>query len=141
MGLNMSIHRLILDILTVEISTFLRSCNIKCLESHIELSDMSLFTSSSILQGVYNPYMAQHYLQMYGAPSADSSDVYSFGQSGHLPPGNHGYTMLRGYRMPGQHIMQLGGPNITGGTTAAVPTIQVPYPTSIFLTLSSKLTK
>ncbi|KAI3426618.1 RRM domain-containing protein [Psidium guajava] len=82
-------------------------------------------------QGVYNPYMAQHFLQMYGAPPTDSSDMYSFAQSGHLPPGNHGYAMLRGYRMPGQHVMQLGGPNITGGTTAAVPTIQVPYPTGI----------
>ncbi|KAF8026479.1 hypothetical protein BT93_F3071 [Corymbia citriodora subsp. variegata] len=66
----------------------------------------------------YNPCMAQHHLQRYWAPSANSSDVCSFGQSSLRPLGNHGHPMLHGYWMPGQ--------------AAAVPTIRVPYPAGEF---------
>ncbi|KAL3735516.1 hypothetical protein ACJRO7_024613 [Eucalyptus globulus] len=79
-----------------------------------------------------NYVQPQHYLQRYWAPSADRSDIRAFGQSGHRPPGNHGHPMFLGYRMPGQHTMQLRGPNMTGGTTAAVPAIRVPYPAGEF---------
>ncbi|OVA01101.1 RNA recognition motif domain [Macleaya cordata] len=77
-------------------------------------------------QGVYSPYMGQQFLQIYGVPG--NTAIYPFGQLGQPLPGSHGYTTFQGYAMPGHQIMQLNTANVSGVTTAPIPTIQGPYP-------------
>ncbi|KAK9270579.1 hypothetical protein L1049_026160 [Liquidambar formosana] len=80
-------------------------------------------------QGVYNPYMGQQYLQIYGVPGTVNTAIYPYGQLGQTIPGGHGYTTMQGYAMPGHQIMQFGGPSVNAITTSPIPTIQAPYPT------------
>ncbi|KAJ4702342.1 RNA-binding protein like [Melia azedarach] len=82
-------------------------------------------------QGVYNPYMGQQYLQIYGVPGAVNPAVYPYGQLGQTIPGGHGYTAVQGYGMPGHQIVQFSGPNVNTITTSPMPTVQAPYPTGI----------
>ncbi|XP_043708534.1 RNA-binding protein 24-A [Telopea speciosissima] len=82
-------------------------------------------------QGVYNPYMGQQYLQIYGVPGAVNPAVYPFGQFGQPLPGSHGYATVQGYAMPGPHLVQYSGPSVNGVTTAPIPTIQASYPTGV----------
>ncbi|KAK1266706.1 hypothetical protein QJS04_geneDACA014514 [Acorus gramineus] len=79
-------------------------------------------------QNVYNPYMGQQYLQVYGAPGSVSPGVYPLGQLGQPPPSGHGYTAVQPYPMPG-HFVQLASPNVNGVMAAPVPSIQAPFPT------------
>ncbi|KAK1288719.1 hypothetical protein QJS10_CPB19g00950 [Acorus calamus] len=79
-------------------------------------------------QNVYNPYMGQQYLQVYGAPGSVSPGVYPLGQLGQPPPSGHGYTAVQAYPMPG-HFVQLASPNVNGVMAAPVPSIQAPFPT------------
>lgn len=82
----------------------------------------------SYTQGVYNPYLAQQYLQLYGMPGTSNASVYPYGQVGQsVPggvPGSHGYTTLQGYAMPGHQIMPFSSPAMT---TSPVPGLQPPY--------------
>ncbi|KAK2997268.1 hypothetical protein RJ639_025021 [Escallonia herrerae] len=52
-------------------------------------------------QGVYNPYMGQQYLQIYGAPGTVNTAMYPYNQLAQTVPSGHGYTALQGYALPG----------------------------------------
>ncbi|CAL5411943.1 unnamed protein product [Camellia sinensis] len=60
-------------------------------------------------QGVYNPHMGQHYLQIYGVPSTVNTNIVPYGQMGHPLSSNHGYPTIQGYVTPGRHVLQYGG--------------------------------
>ncbi|KAJ6833275.1 putative RNA-binding protein ARP1 [Iris pallida] len=80
-------------------------------------------------QNVYNPYMGQQYLQLYGVPGAVNTAPYQYGQLGQPVPSGHGYTAVQGYTMPGHHnLVQLGGPNFNGIAASPRPSIPAPYP-------------
>lgn len=79
-------------------------------------------------QGMYNPYAGQQYLQMYGVPGTVNTQVYPYNQMGQTASTGHGYTPLQGYTMPGQQMVQFGGPNVNGMTNSS---IQAPYPAGI----------
>lgn len=78
-------------------------------------------------QGVYNPYLAQQYLQLYGVPGSPGTPVYPYGQLGQSVPGGHGYTTMQTYPIPNPHIMQFGGPGVNAMATSPIPSIQSPY--------------
>ncbi|CAL5428512.1 unnamed protein product [Camellia sinensis] len=78
-------------------------------------------------QGVYNPHMGQHYLQIYGVPSTVNTNIVPYGQMGHPLSGNHGYPTIQGYVTPGRHVLQYGGPLVSGVTTDTIATIQAQY--------------
>ncbi|PSS00348.1 RNA-binding protein ARP1 [Actinidia chinensis var. chinensis] len=80
-------------------------------------------------QGVYNPYVGQPYLQMYGVPPGTANT--NIAQYGQPFPGSHGYTSIQGYMTPGRHVLQYGGPRFSGVTTETIATIQAPYPTGL----------
>ncbi|KAF1865591.1 hypothetical protein Lal_00004967 [Lupinus albus] len=82
-------------------------------------------------QSVYNPYMGQHYLQIYGVPGAVNTTVYPYGQLGQAIPSNHGYTAMQGYTIPGHQIVPYGGSNVNAISASLVPAIQAPYPSGI----------
>ncbi|XP_031270201.1 RNA-binding protein 38 [Pistacia vera] len=82
-------------------------------------------------QGVYNPYMGQQYLQIYGVPGTVNTAIYPYGQMGQNVPGGHGYTSLQGYGVPGHQIVQFSGPSVNAITTSPMPTVQAPYPAGI----------
>ncbi|XP_048227027.1 RNA-binding protein 24-B isoform X1 [Ricinus communis] len=82
-------------------------------------------------QGVYNPYAAQQYLQIYGVPGTVNAAVYPYGQLGQTLPGGHGYTAVQGFAMPGHQIVQFSGPSVNAITTSPMPTIQAPYATGL----------
>ncbi|XWS20809.1 hypothetical protein CRYUN_Cryun30bG0001300 [Craigia yunnanensis] len=82
-------------------------------------------------QGLYNPYAAQQYLQIYGVPGAVNTAIYPYGQLGQTVPSGHGYTAVQGYAMPSHQIVQFGGPSANALTTSPMPTIQTPYPGGI----------
>ncbi|GFZ10562.1 RNA-binding (RRM/RBD/RNP motifs) family protein [Actinidia rufa] len=52
-------------------------------------------------QGVYNPYMGQQYLHIYGVPGTVNPAMYPYTQLGQTIPGGQGYTTVQGYTMPG----------------------------------------
>ncbi|XVF74053.1 hypothetical protein PTKIN_Ptkin13bG0030600 [Pterospermum kingtungense] len=81
-------------------------------------------------QGLYNPYAAQQYLQIYGVPGAVNTAIYPYGQLGQTIPSGHGYTAVQGYAMPGHQMVQYGGHSANAITTSPMPTIQTPYPGS-----------
>ncbi|CAL5361591.1 unnamed protein product [Camellia sinensis] len=54
-------------------------------------------------QGVYNPHMGQHYLQIYGVPSTVNTNIVPYGQMGHPLSGNHGYPTIQVYVTPGRN--------------------------------------
>ncbi|XXG64369.1 hypothetical protein AAC387_Pa05g2342 [Persea americana] len=83
-------------------------------------------------QNVYNPYMGQQYLQIYGVPGTVNTAIYPFGQFGAQPlPSGHGYTAVQSYGVPSHHLIQFGGPSVNGVTSATIPTIQAPYPPGV----------
>ncbi|XP_052197444.1 uncharacterized protein LOC127804608 isoform X2 [Diospyros lotus] len=82
-------------------------------------------------QGVYNPYVAQHYLQMYGMPGTVNTNIIPYGQTGHPLPSNHGYTSIQGYAPPVRHVLPYGGAYFSGVTTENIATIQAPYHTAM----------
>lgn len=79
-------------------------------------------------QGAYNPYVAQHYLQIYGVPGAVNPAIYPYGQLGQTVPSGHGYTAVQGYAMPSHQMVQFGGAVANAITTSPMATIQTPYP-------------
>ncbi|KAJ6815335.1 putative RNA-binding protein ARP1 [Iris pallida] len=94
-------------------------------------------------QNVYNPYMGQQYVQIYGVPGAANTAAYPYGQVGQPVPTGHGYTAVQGYTMPGHQFVQLGGPNINGMAAAPRPYIAAPYPAGIlskYISLSCNTT-
>lgn len=80
---------------------------------------------------MYNPYMGQQYVQIYGVPGAVNNAIYPYGQLGQAIPNSHGYTGMQGYAVTGHHIVPYGGANVNALTTSSMPTIQVPYPSGI----------
>ncbi|CAL5418038.1 unnamed protein product [Camellia sinensis] len=78
-------------------------------------------------QGVYNPHMGQHYLQIYGVPSTVNTNIVPSGQMGHPLSGNHGYPTIQGYVTPGRHVLQYGGPLVNGVTTDTITITQAQY--------------
>ncbi|GMP37473.1 hypothetical protein CsSME_00009132 [Camellia sinensis var. sinensis] len=78
-------------------------------------------------QGVYNPHMGQHYLQIYGVPSTVNTNIVPYGQMGHPLSGNHGYPTIQGYVTPGRHALQYGGPLVNGVTTDTITITQAQY--------------
>ncbi|CAL5340513.1 unnamed protein product [Camellia sinensis] len=78
-------------------------------------------------QGVYNPHMGQHYLQIYGVPSTVNTNIVPYGQMGHPLSGNHGYPTIQGYVTPGRHVLQYGGPLVNGVTTNTITITQAQY--------------
>ncbi|KAL6959785.1 hypothetical protein U1Q18_039940 [Sarracenia purpurea var. burkii] len=82
-------------------------------------------------QGIYNPYASQHYLQMYGVPGTVNTNIPPYGQMGQTLPGSHGHTTIQGYVTPGRHVLQYGGPRVSGVTTETNVTNQAPYHTGI----------
>ncbi|KAK3014333.1 hypothetical protein RJ639_008926 [Escallonia herrerae] len=59
-------------------------------------------------RGVYNPYMGQQYLQIYGAPGTVNTAIYPYNQLAQTVPSGHGYTALQGYALPGHQIVHFG---------------------------------
>ncbi|GAB4833051.1 hypothetical protein Ancab_007109 [Ancistrocladus abbreviatus] len=78
-------------------------------------------------QGLYNPYVGQQYLGLYGVPGTANTAIYPYGQLSQSVPGSHGYTTLQGYSVPSHPIMQIGGPSVNAMTTSAIPSVQSPY--------------
>ncbi|KAF5939117.1 hypothetical protein HYC85_023376 [Camellia sinensis] len=78
-------------------------------------------------QGVYNPHMGQHYLQIYGVPGTVNTNIVPYGQMGHPFSGNHGYPTIQGYVTPGRHVLQYGGPLVSGVTTDTIVITQAQY--------------
>lgn len=76
--------------------------------------------------GVYNPYVGQQYLQVYGV----NPSMYQYNQVGQTISTGHGYANL-----PGHQILPFGGSNITA---AAIPPIQTPYPTGMGATVPAQ---
>ncbi|XP_068653168.1 uncharacterized protein [Aristolochia californica] len=85
-------------------------------------------------QNLYNPYMGQQYLQVYGVPGTVNTAIYPFGQLGQPLPSSHSYSTVPGYAMPSHHILQFSAPNVNGATAAPLPTIQAPYPAGMAAT-------
>ncbi|CAL5404962.1 unnamed protein product [Camellia sinensis] len=83
-------------------------------------------------QGVYNPHMGQHYLQIYGVPSTVNTNIVPYGQMGHPFFGNHGYPTIQGYVTPGRHVLQYGGPLVNGVTTDTITITQAQYLAGVF---------
>ncbi|CAL5332743.1 unnamed protein product [Camellia sinensis] len=83
-------------------------------------------------QGVYNPHMGQHYLQIYGVPSTVNTHIVPYGQMGHPLFGNHGYPTIQGYVTPGRHVLQYGGPLVNGVTTDTITITQAQYLAGVF---------
>ncbi|XP_052191461.1 uncharacterized protein LOC127800724 [Diospyros lotus] len=78
-------------------------------------------------QGIYNPYMGQNYLQMYGVPGTVNTNILPYGQMVHP---SQGYQTIQANLMPG-HVPLYGGPRVNGVTTETVVTTQPPYQTGI----------
>lgn len=76
-------------------------------------------------QGVYNPYLGQQYLQLYGVPGTPGAPVYPYGQFGQSGQGG-GYTPMQNYSMPSHQILHFGGPGVNA-MTSPIPSIQSPY--------------
>ncbi|CAA2957300.1 RNA-binding 38 [Olea europaea subsp. europaea] len=78
------------------------------------------------LQGVYNPYGGQQYLQIYGVPGAVNTTMHPYSSLSQAVPGSHSFTTLQGYAMSGHPIVQFSGPSVTAMATTSVP---APFPT------------
>ncbi|XP_057993542.1 uncharacterized protein LOC110669812 isoform X12 [Hevea brasiliensis] len=88
----------------------------------------------SLLQGVYNPYAGQQYVQVYGMPGTVNPGVSSRGQFGQPIPGTHGYTTAQtaqNYLVPGHQIAQFGGLANNRTATATFPSNQAPHPSGM----------
>lgn len=86
---------------------------------------------------MYNPYIAQQYLQVYGVPASVNLATYPY-NIGQYVPNSHGYTTSYGYPLPGPQTGQLDGPSATAITTS-FPTLRPPYPTGRVLFLLNSL--
>lgn len=82
---------------------------------------------------MYNPYVGQQYLQIYGVPGGANTAIYPYGQLGQAIPGGHGYTAMQGYTVPAHQIVPYGGSNVNAMTTSPVPAIQASYPSGTVL--------
>ncbi|KAI4336675.1 hypothetical protein L6164_015171 [Bauhinia variegata] len=82
-------------------------------------------------QGLYNPYMGQQYLQIYGVPGTVNTTLYPYGQISQAIPSGHSYTAMQGYAVPGHQIVPFGGSNVNAMTTSPMPAIQAPYPSGV----------
>ncbi|XP_009350783.2 RNA-binding protein 24-A isoform X1 [Pyrus x bretschneideri] len=82
-------------------------------------------------QGLYNPYVGQQYLQIYGLPGTANTSPYPYEQLGQTIPGGQGYPTVHGYAMPAQQIIQFGAPSVNAVTTSPVPQVQAAYPTGM----------
>ncbi|KAF9605313.1 hypothetical protein IFM89_015929, partial [Coptis chinensis] len=51
------------------------------LASHLQLPTRICIPSLWVQQGVFNPYLGQQYLQIYGVPSSVNAAIYPYGQS------------------------------------------------------------
>ncbi|CAL5423860.1 unnamed protein product [Camellia sinensis] len=78
-------------------------------------------------QGVYNPHMGQHYLQIYGVPGTINTNIVPYRQMGHPLSCNHGYPTIQGYVTLGRHVLQYGGPLVSGVTIDTIATTQAQY--------------
>ncbi|KAL2895256.1 putative RNA-binding protein ARP1 [Bienertia sinuspersici] len=83
-------------------------------------------------QGLYNPYMGQQYLQLYGVPGTPGAPVYPYAQMGQSVQGG-GYTPMQSYPMPSHQIVQYGGPGVNARMTSSIPNIQSSYHPGNFL--------
>ncbi|KAF8014993.1 hypothetical protein BT93_H0707 [Corymbia citriodora subsp. variegata] len=82
--------------------------------------------------GVYNSYMGQQYLQMYGDLRPVNASISPYGQGGPFVLSGHGYTTIQRYAIPGHRIMQYTGPSVYAIPNSSVPAIiQAPYPAGI----------
>ncbi|WOG91876.1 hypothetical protein DCAR_0311131 [Daucus carota subsp. sativus] len=80
-------------------------------------------------QGVYNPFLAQQYPQVYGVPGSVNLATYPYSVSQYVPfLSGHGYTTSQGYSLPSHQAMQPGGP-IVRSISTSLPTLQPQYPT------------
>lgn len=75
--------------------------------------------------------MGQQYLQVYGVPGAVNSPIYQYGQLSQTIPSGHGYPAVQGYSVPGNHVLQLGGPTVSAMTTSSMSALQGPYPSGM----------
>ncbi|WCJ32863.1 RNA-binding (RRM/RBD/RNP motifs) family protein [Euphorbia peplus] len=81
-------------------------------------------------QGVYNPYIGQQYVQVYGMPGTGNPGVNSRGQFNQPVPGIQSYGAVHNYGMPGQQIVEFGGlANRTAAST--IPSTQPLHPSGI----------
>ncbi|XP_030440686.1 uncharacterized protein LOC115662716 [Syzygium oleosum] len=82
--------------------------------------------------GVYNPYMGQQYLQIYGDPRPVNATVNPYAHCGPVVPGGHGYITIQSYAIPGHQIVQYAGPSVYAVPTSPAPAIiQASYPAGI----------
>lgn len=73
-------------------------------------------------------------LQIYGLSGTNPLPV------GHMSPqpGSPGYTMMRGYLMPGPHMVQYHRPNVSGAITDGTTTaMQIPYHSGIVASIGA----
>ncbi|CAH9084917.1 unnamed protein product [Cuscuta europaea] len=79
----------------------------------------------------YPAYAPEYvYPQMYGLSGTNS---LSFGHMS-PQPGNPGYPMMRGYFMPGPHMVQYHHrPNVSGAITDNTSTMQMPYHSGVIM--------
>ncbi|XP_048230452.1 RNA-binding protein 24-B isoform X2 [Ricinus communis] len=78
-------------------------------------------------QGVYNPYAAQQYIQVYGMPGTVNPGVSTRGQFAQPIPGFPGYTSVPNYGMAPHQILQFGG-SANRTAPATIPPNQSPHP-------------
>ncbi|KAL9225696.1 hypothetical protein vseg_001589 [Gypsophila vaccaria] len=69
-------------------------------------------------QGIYNPYLGQQYLQLYGVPGTPNAPAY--------PYGAQAYNAMQTYAMPSHQIVQLSGHGVHA-MTSPMPSIQTQY--------------
>jgi len=79
---------------------------------------------------MYNPYMGQQYLQLYGVPGTVNTTIYPYGQLGQAIPGGHGYSAMQGYTVPGHQIVPYAS-NVNAITTSPMPAIQASFPSGM----------
>lgn len=65
-------------------------------------------------------------LQIYGLSGTIGTNPLPVGHMS-PQPGSPGYTMVRGYLMPGPHMVQYHRPNASGAITDGTTTMQIPY--------------
>ncbi|XP_021717783.1 RNA-binding protein 38 isoform X2 [Chenopodium quinoa] len=85
-------------------------------------------------QGLYNPYMGQQYLQLYGVPGTPGAPMYPYGQLAQSVQGG-GYSPVQTYPMPSHQVVQFGGPSVNA-MTSSIP-IQSSYHPGNFLPIKS----
>ncbi|XAR73659.1 hypothetical protein NMG60_11007700 [Bertholletia excelsa] len=82
-------------------------------------------------QGVYNPYMGQHYIQMYGLHGMVNTKIVSHGQIGQPLPGSHRHKAIPSCVLPGNHVLPYELSRFSGATTETIASVQIPNYTGI----------